>query len=241
MRALSIGLLLCLAGPCPGNDAEPLRLAVASSFRATAGLLGEAFERRRAVRVTVSAAATGVHVAQIRHGLPADVLLAADSLGPRRLERLGHGLPGTRVDYAIGRLAWFGPRTPLAALGPGSSARVALANPRHAPFGTAAAAVLDRLGLPAGSRVYGNNAEQALLMADSGAADGALVAWSQVRDRPEAQRRAIPADWYPPIRQQAIQLRDRPLAAEFLAFLRSGAGREIIRAAGYALPGEPGQ
>ena len=101
--------------------------------------------------------------------------------------------------------------------------------------------MLDRLGLPAGSRVYGNNAEQALLMADSGAADGALVAWSQVRDRPEAQRRAIPADWYPPIRQQAIQLRDRPLAAEFLAFLRSGAGREIIRAAGYALPGEPGQ
>lgn len=214
--------------------AEPLRLAAASSFRVTAEELAVRFERLTGTATTVSAAATGVHVSQIANGAPIDVLLAADSRGPQWLERHGHAQPGSRVSYAIGRLAWFSRSIPLDAIA--ADSRIAIANPAHAPYGLAARAVSRRLGISADRLVFGNNVAQALAIADAGAADGALVAWSQLVGAGGGVRQPLPDGWHEPILQQAIRISTRAEAAEFLRFLCSDEARRRIRAAGYELP-----
>ena len=233
--------LLCLAAPLA---ADTLRVAVASNFVPVARELARGFERMSGHRVVLAPGSTGKHAAQILHGAPFDVFLAADRARPRRLEQAGVALPGTRFTYARGRLALWSPRPDLAARGEAAlrrlgNNRLAIANPRLAPYGRAARQALRRLGLwralqPA--LVRGENIAQAFQFVNSGNADLGLVAWSQLKApgvRGRGSHWLLPAALYDPIEQQAVQLRRGEAAAAFLRYLRSPAARALIRQAGY--------
>ncbi|KAA9131934.1 molybdate ABC transporter substrate-binding protein [Marinihelvus fidelis] len=240
-------LLLGLA-MAQGLSADTLRIAVASNFSPTLDQLVEAYPGRSMHRVTLSAASTGKHYAQIINGAPYDLFLAADRARPETLERDGQAVAGTRRTYAIGRLVLWAPSLPQNEVGPelldpGYPGRLAIANPKLAPYGLAARQVLEHRDAWAAFEphlVMGENIGQAWLFVASGNADMGLVAASQWQ---LAKRRSmaggpgsawsVPAEWHEPIVQQMVLLRDTPAARDFYAFLASEDARRIITDAGY--------
>lgn len=243
-------LMLCLLSMCiPAAMADDIRIAVAASFTPTLKRLATDFTASTGHRIVISSASTGKHYAQIRNGARFDLFLAADSERPERLEREGSGVPGSRFVYAQGRLALWVPNVtviddPRALLAGDLLPRLAIANPRLAPYGRAAREVLTAWGLwhmIQNRLVRGENAGQAFQFVATGNAPAGLVALSQVREYDKLGRgsyRVIDAEYHAPICQQVLLLRQTPASEAFLAFLKSGPASAVIRAAGYALPAD---
>lgn len=242
-------MLGALLLPLPVLAGE-VRVAVAANFAATLQGLSEGFAAQTGHRVVASAASTGKHYAQISNGAVFDVFLAADAERPALLEQRGLGVAGSRFTYAQGRLVlWVpdggslgDPRSYLTAAG---FRRLAIANPRLAPYGRAAQQVLEgwQLWGPLQDRlVSGENIAQALQFVASGNAQAGLVALAQVLALPADRRgsyRHIPSELHTPIEQQALLLRAGPAAEAFLDYLKGEQAAAQMLEAGYALAGRP--
>lgn len=233
--ALLLGLLLLLVVRPQGDHAPDLRVAVASNFSETATLLADRFRAETGLEVELIVGSSGKHAAQIEQGAPYDLFLSADSLRPWRLEQSGIGIAGSRWTYARGRLAAWSPGEE----GPGprefirdGRGRIALANPKLAPYGVAAETLLD--GWHSSQvRVMGENVSQAFQFAVSGHADVALVSLAQARALGQGRIWEVPDSLYPPIVQQGLLVSGRVEAARFRDFLMQEAQRALIRQAGY--------
>ena len=245
MRA-SLGLLLLFSLTGAPALADEIRVAVASNFATTMETLASHFERESNHNVTIIPGASGRLYAQILHGAPFDAFFSADSERPRKLEHSGHAIDGSRFTYAIGKLVlWSRDRSLIgsdgrATLKAGRFDRLAIANPRLAPYGRAAAQVLENIGFAARNKIVrGENVGQAYQFVHSGAADLGFVAASQLvggNDAETGSRWDIPPQLYDPIEQQAVLLNDSPAAKAFVAWLRTDAARRIIRQQGYETP-----
>ena len=205
------------------------------------------FTRRTGIPVRSSVAATGQLYAQIVRGAPFHIFLSADQRYVRQLEADGLLASGTRAAYAIGRLAVFAPSlgplpTPPWAELSREGVRIALANPRTAPYGAAAVAALEAEGLDstlASAFVWGESVGQAFQFVKSGAAEIGLVALSQVVGEVEGSYWVVPAALHPELEQEAALLRDageHAGARAFLAYLRSAAAAGILERYGYEVP-----
>ena len=241
--------LLLLAGLLPPDTAlaSSIRVAVASNFSDTAKVLAEKFESISGHRVVLIRGSTGKHYAQIKHGAPFDLFLAADADRPTLLEQEGKIVPGSRFTYAIGRLVLWSPQAGLVdeqglVLHDGDFERIAIANPRLAPYGLAARELLRKLELwdkLQDRLVRGENIAQAFHFVASGNAPLGLVALAQLNSPqapPAGSRWDIPPELYPPILQQSVQLTDNPATSAFTAFMQSPEAVAIIEAFGYATP-----
>lgn len=229
-------------------QADELRVATASNFLATLRVLAPAFEQETGIKLHISAASTGKLYAQIRHGAPYDVFLAADAHRPQLLEQQGLVVAGSRFSYAHGQLVLWRPSPGTVALSLGhlrqTTGRLAIANPKTAPYGEAARAVLKNLDLWQSLQdrlIRGENIGQTFQFVSSGSVSLGLVARTQVLQIGADPRDVllIPAQHYPPIDQQAVLLaagRNQTQAQHFLTWLRSDTARKTISARGYALP-----
>jgi molybdate transport system substrate-binding protein len=225
---------------------EPLLVAVAANFLDTLRDVEAAFEAATGHQVTTVAGSTGKLYAQIVNGAPYDVFLAADPERPARLEAEGLCVSGSRVTYALGAIALWSPEADLvdeqgAILRDGDFRHLAIANPQLAPYGQAARQVLEKLGLwetLQGRIVRGENIAQTFQFVVSGNARLGFVALSQLDAARGGSRWLIPGDFYTPIRQDAVILKDSAVARAFLAFLAGDAASELIRNRGYAVPQE---
>lgn len=228
---------------------DEVAVAVAANFIEPAKGIAAAFEAETGHHVTVSAASTGKLYAQITHGAPFDVFLAADSQAPAKLEEHGFAVAGTRFTYAVGQLVLWSrdPRLDLndgeAVLRSGGFAHLALANPRTAPYGAAAMAVLQRMGLEhalAGRLVRAEDVGQAFQFAATRNAELAFVALSQTSHAGTGLGGSVwrvPSNWYTPINQEAVLLvraRQSAAARAFLAYLRGPTGAAMVERFGYA-------
>ena len=240
-------LLAGLAATAPAQGAE-VGVAVAANFTAPMQKIAEAFEKASGHKAVLAFGATGAFYAQIRNGAPFQVLLAADAKTPERLEQEGLAVAGTRFTYATGQLAlWSADPGRVDAQGAvlraSSFERLAIANPKLAPYGAAAMQTLDKLDLLPALRakiVQGENIAQTFQFVASGNAALGFVALSQVLAREPGARGSVwivPAALHAPIRQDAVLLgpgRDQAAASALLAFLKSEAARAVIREYGYA-------
>ena len=229
-------------------QAADLTVAVAANFAAPMHKLAAAFERDSGHRLVLAFGSTGKFYAQIRHGAPFDVLLAADQDTPARLAREGYGSADSQFTYATGRLALWSRQPGLvdaqgAVLKAGGFDRLALADPKLAPYGAAALQTLERLGLLAQLRpklVQGDSIAQAYQFVASGNARLGFVALSQLMlDGQIGAGSAwiVPAELHAPLHQDALLLRrgqGQPAAAALLAYLRSAPARAIMRGHGYS-------
>ncbi|MFY8102821.1 MAG: molybdate ABC transporter substrate-binding protein [Ramlibacter sp.] len=225
-----------------------LTVAVAANFAAPMRKIAMAFERESGHRVVMALGSTGSFYAQVRNGAPFHLLLAADEATPRRLEAEGLAVAGTRVTYAIGRLALWsaepGRVDPQGqVLREGRFERLALANHRLAPYGAAAVQVMERLALPplpAARKVQGENVGQVFQFVASGNATLGFVALAQVQSEGRIGKGSawvVPQHLHDPIRQDAVLLlpgRDHAGARTLLAYLGSEPARAVMRAHGYA-------
>lgn len=235
------GALLAAAfgGRVAAQSTPELRLAVASNFRLAAEALAPAFLADSGIELRVSSASTGVLAAQLRRGAPFDVLLAADRQRPQTLADDGFAV-GQPQCYARGSLVLLGADEKSdsdAAITRAlqSARRVAIANPRSAPYGQAAEAVLERIaytGSESRRVIMGSNVLQAYQFFSSGAAEVALVA----RSLSPAAGLRIPGHWHPPVAQYLIVSAASPRQLEaqaFLAFLRAASTQDALQTLGY--------
>ena len=231
---------------CAARAGE-VQVAVAANFVGPLQRIGAAFGAATGHTLKVSAGSTGKFHAQIVAGAPFDVLLAADDKTPRRLLDEGHAVAGSAFTYAIGRLVLWSAQPGLvdaqgAVLASPRAGRIAIANPRSAPYGAAALQVLQARGLAdalAGRLVTAESIAQAYQFVATGNAELGFVALSQVAvpGKPAAGSLwRVPAELHDPIRQDAVLLKKgegNPAAVALLAFLKTPAAREIIAAFGY--------
>ena len=242
-RAIVFLALLLTEARCFAGE---VRIAVAANFTDTAHALITAFETRTGHRASASFGSTGKLYAQIRNGAPFDVFLAADIRRPKLLETEGRAVAGTRFTYAIGKLALWVPEPdafdkPEDFLAPSSLARVAIANPKTAPYGFAAKQTLQAMELWHSLQprlVRGDSIAQAFQFIASGNAGAGFVADSQVKawDGETGTRWLVPQSYYTPLEQQAILLNrgnTNPAALAWLDFLKSREATGIIRGFGY--------
>lgn len=246
LRAALAALVLALAAPLAA--AGEVLVAVAANFAAPMARLAQAFEAASGHRVKVASGATGKLAAQVQAGAPFDVLLAADEATPARLLAEGHAVAGSAFPYAVGRLVLWSAQPGLvdaqgAVLDSGRFRHLAIANPKTAPYGQAAMAVLAARGLAdrlAPKIVTGQSIAQAYQFVVTGNAELGFVALSQVQapGQPRAGSAwVVPAELHPPIRQDAVRLKAgaaNPAAAALLAWLQTEPARALMHEHGYS-------
>lgn len=236
---------------------ELLRVAAASDLRVALPELQHIFERQSGVQLRTQLGSSGQLAQQIQRGLPVDVFMSADASHAAQLVRTGWAQDAGAA-YAQGRLAWLW-RNDEAATAPHDTSadalarriqqhlaqgqRMAIANPRHAPYGVAAQQVLAHLGLPslpATQQVWGDNVSHAVQFVAAGAVPAALGALPLVQAPGLGARvrwQAVPAHWHAPLVQTMVRSRHAPPSAHlWQTFLLSAQAQAILMRHGFAAP-----
>jgi molybdate transport system substrate-binding protein len=247
MTGLRVGLLLLLS--VAFGRAEELSIAAASDLTPAFQEIAKAYQKDTGNTLRLSFGSSGNFFVQIQNGAPFDIYFSADIEFPRKLEAAGLTEPGTLWKYATGRIVlWVrnGSKLDLSQglnvlLDP-SIKKIAIANPKHAPYGRAAEAALRSAGIHesiADKLVLGENISQAAQFVDSGNADVGILALSLAMapaTSPRGRYFAVDSKLYPPIEQGAVVLsssKKKDLGKQFLAFLKRPGTQSILHKYGF--------
>ena len=254
-RAVVPLLILVIAPAWVGlRAAETVAIAAAANLIYVMEPLKVAFNQAQPdVRLKVTTGASGNLFAQIQHGAPFDVFLSADTEYPHQLvgAKLGDG--STLRTFAVGRLvAWtMHPELEIGDLRTAIRSprvqKIAIAQPKTAPYGRAAQAALEKLGVRSDVErklVIGESITQTAQFVETGNADLGFVALSLVLSPKLALRGhwvEVPRELYAGIPlDHAVVLTNRgarnAAAKRFLDFLQSDAAKKILRTFGYGSP-----
>lgn len=246
MLASRLRLLFCLMAisfPFTLLAAE-LNVAVASNFIVPIKQLAKDFEAETGHTLQLSFGSSGKFFAQIKNNAPYDLFLSADLIKPHALIQEQLALPESLTIYANGKLVLWsvnpieGHSLEDALL---NANRIAIANPKLAPYGKAAEEVLSRLSAWNDTQrklVQGESIGQTYQFVYSQNANLGFVALSQVQSgKIKGYTLAVPTSLYNPIHQGAVivsRSQHIPAASEFMAFLMRPDTQAKIVAFGYA-------
>ena len=247
-RFISVLTGLVFAVSSLATQAAEVQVAVAANFTAPMQKIAAEFEKDTGHKALLAFGATGKFYAQIKNGAPFQVFLAADEQTPAKLEAEGDAVPGSRFTYAIGTLVLWSAQPGYvddqgAVLKKDQFKHLAMANPKTAPYGAAAVAVLTKLGLLNAIEpkfVTGENITQTYQFIETGNAELGFVALSQVMmdgKLTSGSAWIVPADLHQPLRQDAVLLvggKDQPAAKALLEYLKGAKAVAIIKSYGYA-------
>lgn len=229
--------------------ADHINIATAANFKQTLEALKIPFSNSTSHTMSIISASTGQLVQQISQHAPFDVFLAANTGHPQRLWQHIHknrklGLDALNI-YAKGQLVFYS-NLPLATnaqlkdiLNDKRYMRLSIANPKLAPYGTAAKQTLECLGVYEqwqARLIIGQNIAQTFQFVDSKSVDGGFVAMSQVLNKETQRMRKIDEACYHDINQMALRLNNKEASIAFMTFLQSETARDIIKQNGYRLP-----
>ncbi len=245
-RSLLPAWLIFMTGALHAAEAQ---VAVAANFAEPIKAIAAVLEKTTGHKLQITVGATGRLYAQIRNGAPFDVLLSADTKAPAQLEADGLAQPGSRFTYASGKLVlWSADAARVDAQGAvlktGGFRKLAMANPKTAPYGVASMEVIDKLGLTAAlspKLVQGESIGQTYNFAFTGNADIAFVALSQVLEGGRLKSGSmwvVPQNLYGPIQQDAVLLKrgaNNEAAVALMKLLKSPNIKTLIRSYGYDL------
>lgn len=247
MSSLKLTTFIIISLFAGNAGAESVTVAVASNFTSTMNDIVLEFEKSTAHKVKLVSGSSGKIFTQINNGAPFQVFFSADQDKPRLLDAAGLIVPDSRFTYAIGTLVLWSNTADsttlnVAILKQGRFDKLAIANPRLAPYGAASMEVLHNLGIFDAVRtklVMGENITQTYHFISTGNVELGFVARSQVMQNGQAKQGtawAVPGDLYTPIYQDAVLLlsgRDNKAARELLNFVRGAKAQSIIKAHGY--------
>ena len=248
---MTLRLLLALAVSLSGALAQAgeVTVAVAANFTAPMQKIAQAFEQDTGHKAQLAFGATGKFYAQIKNGAPFAVLLAADDETPARLEKEGLAVAGARFTYATGRLALWSKSPNLVdekgeVLRSNSFNKIAIADPKLAPYGMAAMEVIYKLGVQANvvpKLVQGESIGQTYQFVSTENAQLGFVALSQISIGGRITQGSawiVPQNMHAPLKQDAVLLnagKDNAAAQALLKYLQGDTAKAIITRYGYAL------
>jgi len=205
------------------------------------------------ISVKITYGSSGSFYTQLQNQAPFDIFFSADVAYPRKLAAAGLALDTNVFLYAVGRIVvWVPKASPvdieklgIQSLFAPSVQKIAIANPKHAPYGVAAMAAMKSLGVYDQAEpklVFGENVAQTVQFVESGAADIGVIALSlAVAPQMRAAGRywEIPLAAYPKMEQGGIILnwtKEAEAARAFRDFVLGQHGRAVLKRNGFFLP-----
>lgn len=252
MRLLMLILVVMCLMPIAPAQAEKITIAAAADLKFALDEIVAGFRKSHpADEIQVSYGSSGKFQTQIQQGAPYDLFFSADISFPRQLARLG--LAASEVKpYAVGRIVLWSAgqdaaKITLASLADPRFKRIAIANPKHAPYGKRAEEALRAAGVWESVRsrlVLGESVAQAAQFVQSGNAQAGIIALSLALS-PELTKKGgyvlIPDTLHQPLEQGYIITRrggEKTLAATFSDYMDSKPARGIMTKYGFVLPGQ---
>jgi molybdate transport system substrate-binding protein len=231
--------------------AVPLTVAVAANVKFVFDELKTEFKKSSGIDANGVFASSGKINAQIQSGAPYDVFLSADMAFPEALYKEGLAVAAPKV-YARGALVlWtlrpLDLRLGITVLNNPAVKKVAMANPKLAPYGREAMRVLEFYKMRSQVEpklVYGESIGQVNQYIDSQSVEIGFTAKSVVL-APQMQGHGkwieVPKESYQPIEQGMVVLRhaaetNADAAQKFMTFMASAKARGILEKFGYTLP-----
>jgi molybdate transport system substrate-binding protein len=232
--------------------AEEITIAAASDLSFAFREIAAEYENTTGNHVRLTLGSSGNFFAQIQNGAPFDLYFSADISYPKKLEEAGLVVPGSLYPYAIGRIVlWAGKDSHLdlskglEILREPAIKKIAIANPKHAPYGRAAVAAMEHFKVydqVKDKLILGENISQAAQFIESGACDIGIIALS-LAVAPAMKSKGtyweVPAEAHPPLEQGAVivkQSKHQEAARQFLDFIKSPNGQEIMTRYGFVIP-----
>ena len=232
--------------------AEEITIAAASDLTFAFREIATEYEKSSGNRVRLTLGTSGNFYAQIQNGAPFDLYFSADIAFPRKLEEAGLTVPGSLYQYAVGRIVlWTGHESRIdvtkgfEALREPTVKKIAIANPKHAPYGRAAVAAMEYFKVydqVKDKLILGENISQAAQFIESGACDIGIIALS-LAIAPAMKSKGtyweVPAEAHPSLDQGAVilkQSKNQEAARQFLEFIKGPHGQEIMKRYGFTLP-----
>src|SRR5215831_15164812 len=253
-----IALIACSIGAVSGLDKAfageggEIAIAAASDLNFAIKEIVAEYEKATGNHIKLSLGSSGNFFAQIQNGAPFDLYFSADIGYPKKLEEAGLTVPGSLYRYAVGRIVlWTGNRSQInvsrgiEVLRLPTIKKIAIANPKHAPYGRAAVAAMEYFKVYDRVKdrvVLGENISQAAQFIESGACDIGIIALSLAL-APTMKAKGtyweIPAEAHPPLEQGAVILKSsthQEASTQFLELMKSAEGQEIMTRYGFTLP-----
>jgi molybdate transport system substrate-binding protein len=226
---------------------DEITVAAASDLNPAFEEIGREFESAYKTKVVFVFGSTGMLTRQIENGAPMDLFAAANVSYIDQLEQKGLIIPDTRAIYARGRITlWTTNESTLrlesiSDLTRPEIARIAIANPDHAPYGLAARQALESAGIWKRVKpklVYGDNIRQTLQYAETGNVEVAIVALS-LSMQSHGRWSLIPEELHQPLDQGLALMKttqNEKGARAFAAFVGGPQGQAIMKEYGFSLP-----
>ncbi len=233
--------------------AAEITVAAASDLNFAFKEIAAGFEKKTGNTVKLSLGSSGNFYAQLSNGAPFDLFFSADIVYPKKLEEAGLAEPGTLYMYAVGRIVVWVPKgspidvgsSGIKALQHPSVKKIAIANPKHAPYGRAAVAALEHFKVYDAVKdklVLGENISQAAQFVQTGGADIGIIALSLAVAPALKETGAfweVPVEAYPRLEQGAVVLKaakDPKTARTFLDYIKGPEGKTVFKRYGFFLP-----
>jgi len=252
LRALfALATFLYLWLPAAAGAAE-IKVAAAADLTFAFKDVAARFQKETGNNVKLTYGSSGNFFAQIQNGAPFDLFFSADVGYAEKLAAAGLAEPSSMYEYASGKIVIWAPTASKLDLSRGLATlldpgirKIAIANPQHAPYGTAAvaamrhAAAYDKIK---SKLVLGENISQTAQFVQSGNADVGIIALSLALApamKNNGRYVEIPAADYPPLVQAGVVLkssRNKGLARQFLKFLKEPGTVALMEGYGFSIP-----
>lgn len=251
LSILFVAISFTLAQPTFGQGKQaPIRIAAASDLKFALDSIIAVFQQQNTATVQPIYGSSGKLFEQILNGAPFDIYLSADIRYPEELSQKGHAASEV-YPYGVGRLVLWSRKINtgekgIQALNDPSIKKIAIANPRHAPYGQRAQEALIHYNLfePIEKQlVFGENISQTAQFVTTGAADIGIIALSLVLS-PAMQHYTssyyvIPEESHEPLIQGGVITKygsgKNPVNL-FFEFLKSETSVAILREYGFTKP-----
>lgn len=240
---LTVGFMFSKAANADPN--KKIIVSAASDLTLAFREIGEMYEKETGYKAVFNFGSSGVLAQQIEGGAPVDLYASANRSYIDRLEKKGLVIPETKRVYAIGRIVLVSPKgrpklNSIKDLQRPENERIAIANPGHAPYGTAAKEAMEKTGIWEMLRdriVYGENIRQTLQYIETGSVDAAVVALALCIGT-DIEYSLIPQELHSPIEQSMAVIkgaRKANEAAGLADYISGPKGRAILERYGFGL------
>jgi molybdate transport system substrate-binding protein len=231
------------------KPSDKIIVATAANVQYVMKEIQKEFAKETGEEIQIVVGSSGKLTAQIREGAPFDVFVSADTKYPQEIFKNGGSDEEPRI-YATGSLVLWSkeiPETELstAILATEKAKKIAIPNPRNAPYGEAAIEVLKAQKLFEKTEkklVYGESIAQTAQYISTGSVEAGFNALSIVLS-PEMKGKGhyiiIDSTLYKPIHQAAILLKHseaspkKETSQKFYNFLYTNKAKQIFKKYGY--------